>query len=319
VPGALTPGRRRVLPAISALFLLLALAAVAAPGAAHHLRALALLSTVVGATDPTGLTALVTHDVTVRETAVAASGRRLRARAYAPVGVAAPHGVVLLHGIHPDGIDEARLVAFARALAATGAPVLTPELADLVARRMTASTIDDIDRVVRAHAESTEHPVGVWGICVAGGLALLAAAQPGAESRFDHVVAVGAHADRARVVRFHSGEAVRGPDGEAPTAPPHRYGKQVILSAHVPDLAAVSPRGRLAGLQIPVFLVHGSDDPIIPAFETRDLAREVPAQALRGALVTPVLRHAEAAGTPDAADAWALVRFVAAVLAEAED
>lgn len=297
---------------------LLLLGALGAPIVGRHLRALALLATVVGTADPTGLTTLLTHDVLVRDTKVATGGRPLRARTYAPVGITSPRGVVLVHGIHPDGIDERRLVAFARALAATGAHVLTPEVSDLIARRMTTSTIDAIERAVRAHAATTARPVGVWGISVAGGLALLAAARPDAGAHFDHVVAVGAHADLARVVRFHRGEPVRGPNGETPTVLPHPYGKQVILGAHVPDLVAVSPHGRLATLRVPVFLVHGSDDPIIPAFETRALAREVPGAALRRALVTPVLRHAEATGTPGTADAWALVRFVASVLAEAE-
>lgn len=316
---AVLSGRRllRARPVL-ALATLGVLAAFGAAAAARHVRALALLSTVVGATDPTGLVDLLTHEVEVREAGVPGAARPMRARAYAPVGVASPHGVVLVHGIHPAGIDEARLVAFARALAATGAHVLTPEIADLVARRMTAATVDDIDRAVRAHAATVGRPVGVWGISVAGGLALLAASRPGAGARFDHVVAVGAHADLARVVRFHRGERVRGSRGETPTAAPHRYGRQVILSADVPDLAAMSPHGKLSALRVPVFLVHGSDDPIIPALETRELAREVPRGALRRVLVTPVLRHAEAAGAPGAADAWALVRFVAAVLAEAE-
>ncbi|MEZ5317587.1 MAG: hypothetical protein R2752_09325 [Vicinamibacterales bacterium] len=66
----------------------------------------------------------------------------------------------------------------------------------------------------------------------------------------------------------------------------------------------------------PVFLLHGTDDPVIPEDETVELARDLTA---RGAtvhwLLTPALHHADIESGLGAADAWALVRFWSGVVA----
>src|SRR3981189_2548534 len=53
----------------------------------------------------------------------------VRERLYLPGGVAHPPGMVVAHGIHHLGIDEPRLMSFARAAAGGGFAVLTPQLA----------------------------------------------------------------------------------------------------------------------------------------------------------------------------------------------
>lgn len=305
---------------IAALLLVaMAALAIATPPLACHLRAIGLLLAVVGAKDPSGLTSALAHGIREQALRVPMGPRGLRAREHVPALVGRWPGIVILHGVHPDGIDEPRLRRFAHAVAATGARVLTPELPELREARVEPTTIDDIAALARYHAARSGGAVGVWGISFAGGLALLAASQPDAAEAVDHVLAIGAHADLARVVRFHRGEDVRGPDGKRPTAAPHVYGTQVLARARIPDLARVSPQGRLTALRVPTFLLHGADDPVVPAIETRYLAREVPAPVLRRVLVTPVLRHAEAAGAPSLVERWRLVRFVAALLDEAAD
>ena len=81
---------------------------------------------------------------------------------------------------------------------------------------------------------------------------------------------------------------------------------------------AISPKGHLAGLQAPVFLLHGAGDTVIPAAETAWLATEVPPSLLREALVTPALVHVELAGEPSATQQYEMVRFMAGVLGAAE-
>src|SRR5690606_21110023 len=86
--------------------------------------------------------------------------------------------VVLVHGVHPDGIDEPRLVRFARSLAAAGLLVYTPELPALARARLdpgTASVLADACSAIarREHRRS----LGVVGISFGGGLALRAASQ----------------------------------------------------------------------------------------------------------------------------------------------
>ncbi|HEX4353465.1 MAG TPA: hypothetical protein VHZ95_11130, partial [Polyangiales bacterium] len=84
-----------------------------------------------------------------------------------------------------------------------------------------------------------------------------------------------------------------------------------------PQLMAASPHGHLDGLRVPVFLLHGEGDPIIPSIETRYLAREIPARWLRAVVITKQLRHAEFPKPPRLAETWELVRFLKGVFAAA--
>ena len=86
------------------------------------------------------------------------------------------------------------------------------------------------------------------------------------------------------------------------------------LERDLPALHAASPVTGIQRVRVPVFLLHGADDPIIPASETRALAERTPARILAGALVTPALRHAELSGAPTLIDRVDVVRFVAALL-----
>jgi acetyl esterase/lipase len=82
-------------------------------------------------------------------------------------------------------------------------------------------------------------------------------------------------------------------------------------------MAKVSPAGRLSVIKVPVFLLHGDQDGLIPASETRWLAHEVPPQYLRAVLVSPVLLHVDPKQT-SWLDRWKLIAFLASVLHESE-
>jgi pimeloyl-ACP methyl ester carboxylesterase len=84
------------------------------------------------------------------------------------------------------------------------------------------------------------------------------------------------------------------------------------------DLAKVSPHGKMAALRVPVFLIHGVGDKVIPTSETEWLAREVPPQYLRRVLITPVLSHADLKQDIGFREYWKVVEFMRDVLAEAE-
>jgi hypothetical protein len=71
-------------------------------------------------------------------------GGRLRARAYQPLARTG-RGILLVPGVHASGIDEPRLVGFAREIAAQGHPVLTVELPDLARYQITPRTTDMIE------------------------------------------------------------------------------------------------------------------------------------------------------------------------------
>jgi dienelactone hydrolase len=62
---------------------------------------------------------------------------------------------------------------------------------------------------------------------------------------------------------------------------------------------------------VPVFLLHGSDDTLVPSTETNALAADLRARGTSSvtSLVTPILSHADVEAPTSAVDAWRLVRF----------
>jgi dienelactone hydrolase len=103
----------------------------------------------------------------------------LPARLYLAVGVAHPRGMVAVHGIHHLGMDEPRLVSFARAAAGSGLAVLTPQIDALADYHVDGASISSIgDSAVWLDQRLGRGPVSVTGISFAGGLSLVAACDP---------------------------------------------------------------------------------------------------------------------------------------------
>jgi dienelactone hydrolase len=308
----------------------------------------------------------------------------VRARLYLPDGAPDAPGVVLVHGVHRLGIDEPRLVRFARAVASSGVVVLTPEVQEIADYRVDPASIETIGAAARTlRARLGEGKAGVMGMSFAGGLSLLAAADPRFLDDIGFVVAVGAHDDLARVSRFFATDAIEMPDGSTVHLHAHDYGALVMIYGNAerffpaedvpaaedairlwlwdrhdeararaealgpeawakvdalfegkielvaPELLAeterdhdamerVSPHDKLGAVRAPVFLLHGAGDTVIPAAETAWLASEVPPDVLRETLVSPAIVHVEMDQGTRFSDEWALVRFMARVLEEAD-
>jgi dienelactone hydrolase len=94
---------------------------------------------------------------------------------------------------------------------------------------------------------------------------------------------------------------------------PFRERLRAMLSDEEPALRALSPEGKLAQIPVPVYLLHGESDSVIPPEETEWADRELAASPHR-TLVTPLIEHVEVNGKPTLADQYALVRFMAALL-----
>jgi pimeloyl-ACP methyl ester carboxylesterase len=88
---------------------------------------------------------------------------------------------------------------------------------------------------------------------------------------------------------------------------------EAILAGKQRELAALSSRGRLSTLGVPVYLLHGSHDSVIPPSETDWAAMELGSQP-HAALVTPLLEHVSVAGAAGLGEKLALVRFMAHML-----
>ena len=91
-------------------------------------------------------------------------------------------------------------------------------------------------------------------------------------------------------------------------------------SKHAQEMQGLSPQAHLKTLTIPVYLLHGQADNIIPAAETQWMATQLPSTSLQAALVSPVLSHLDLEGAqPGAVDEWRLIHLMALVMHAAEN
>jgi dienelactone hydrolase len=85
-----------------------------------------------------------------------------------------------------------------------------------------------------------------------------------------------------------------------------------------PRLGAVSPSAHVSRLRVPAYVLHGAGDVLIPPSEAEWLARDVPASALRAALVSPAIEHVDLEKDVTFGDRLALVHFMGGVLEAAD-
>ncbi len=151
------------------------------------------------------LAALETDVVAERRDSVPSRFGPLRARLYIPK-THTEGALLLAPGVNALGIDEPRLIAFARNLAASGFLVLTPELPDLSRYRVTPRSTDMLEDAALWFSDRIDltrgHRIGMAGISFAGGLSVVAAGRPSLAGRLAFVFSFGGHANFQRVVRY---------------------------------------------------------------------------------------------------------------------
>jgi pimeloyl-ACP methyl ester carboxylesterase len=306
--------------------------------------------------------------------------KSIPARIYWPRGVGFAPGIMVVHGMHEEGINEPRLVSFARSLAATGFFVMTPLVPGIAQFRVEAESADLIGTAAQSFARELGLPkVGIMALSFSGGLALVAASDQEYSPSIGWVAAVGAHYDLAHVLRFFAtGEALR-PDGSVDHLKPHEYGPLIVVNDEPQDffpsqdvtaardairlllagkgkaseqitktmtaggqevmqriyhkqrdsfapgilaeidkrreqLAAASPAGHLRFLTMPVALLQGADDSVVPPTELLWLKRDIPPNLLLDALVSKAITHVEVGGRVTLRDRLALVHWMAVLI-----
>jgi dienelactone hydrolase len=347
-------------------------------------RAASLLLRVNNPDHPTGFSEFGVYPVDETILSFDTANGSVRARLYTPQGVSEPMGIVIVHGVHHLGIEEPRLTHFAHSFAQSGITVLTPEVSELADYRIDPQSIQTIGEA--AHFLRTRlgrQSVGVMGLSFAGGLSLLAAADPRYSRDINFVVAVGAHDDLARVSRFLATDRIELPDGSIKHFEAHQYGALVLVYSHLEDFFApadqpaarvalklwlwesfdaaraqesrlspaakslmdalfrhqmdqvrpqllaeidkhqilmqqVSPAGHLKQVQVPVYLLHGEGDNVIPASETEWLAQELPPEYLETKLITSAFSHVDMQHQISWRERWQLVSFMTAILQQAQ-
>jgi pimeloyl-ACP methyl ester carboxylesterase len=216
------------------------------PFAKAHLQAVAVMREVAGQ-PVSGIARRLTAPVKTEDFTFpieAASGQQMvRARLYVPRNEPDAPAMVIFHGVHHLGIDEPRLTGFAAAMASCGIRVLTPELPDLKDYHVSPDSVRTIGESVKWFATQTGGPVGVMGLSFAGGLALVAAADPFYHPGFKFVIAVGAQDSMGRVTEYYqTGRDVR-PDGSVEVLPAHEYGPLVLEYEHLEDFVPAQDLG----------------------------------------------------------------------------
>ena len=335
-----------------------------------------------------------TTDLAESDTQVPWRGGMLRARVYRPSssGRAEPAASVdtppalVVPGVHAGGIDEPRLIQFARDIASMGRVVVAAELPDLKRYSITPRTTDMIEDagvwLSTASGFSADGRVGLMGISFAGGLSVVAAGRPSLQDRVAFVLSFGGHGDLPRTLRY----LCTGIQPDGGRRPPHDYGVAIILlgvadrivpdeqaqllrdailaflhASHVDmvdkpkaqiefarakEMAAQLPEpARLLMAYVnerdvqslgpilarhaeamggdpalsaekapvpaaPVYLLHGTDDNVIPAVESNLLAASLRRRGGRvHQLATPLITHAEVDRSAAARAIWDLVSF----------
>ena len=357
--------------------------AVAIYGLRYDLRSYTFLTQFLNPNASGFLIRFMSHAVETQDVSLSTPQGPVRARLYLPRGVAHPPGMLLVHGIHHLGIDEPRLISFARAGASNGFAVLTPEVAALADYQVDDASINTIgESAVWLDKRLGAAPVTVVAVSFAGGLSLLAACDPRYAPHMRSLVLMGAYNSLARVMRFLATSQAELPDGRIEPYKAHDYGASVFVYAQLPrffaasDLsvahnalrdwlwerpddaralllelspegratmefllarqieklrpklleviqedgpgfAVLSPEGKLGALRVPVFVLHGATDDIIPSTESLWLEREIPKPYLRDALITPVFSHVDPNKHAIWKDQLRLVEFLAGVLRSA--
>ena len=160
----------------------------------------------------------------------------IRAKVYVPENIPHPPAMVVVHGLHQLGIEEPRLVNFAKSLAETGVEVLTPQVDAISDYRVVPQSIDVIGASAHELARIIGgQQVGVLGLSFAGGLSLMAAADRKYADSISFVAAVGAQDDVERVEHYLVEGHTQWPDGKSLTTPPHEYGWLILIYSHPED------------------------------------------------------------------------------------
>ena len=199
-------------------------------------------------------------DVTSRDLMVPTRYGPIRARLYRPTS-SERRTVAVFPGVHPGGVDEPRLAAFSRRLAATGAAVLSVPLPELRRYRVTPVSTDMIeDAAVWLAANRSLAPNGridMAAISFSGGLALVAAGRPSLDGKVGRVISLGGHADLPRVMTYLCTGALADGGQRAP----HEVAVGVVLLRPSASGPARSDRYRRAGDRFLDALGFSDSDP----------------------------------------------------------
>jgi dienelactone hydrolase len=226
-----SPTRHKLLKIFLLLFAIILL--LLWPSAREHIRAMSLLARM--SQQKNWIARLDEHPYDVQTLTFSSTEGLSRAHLYLPSDIENPPAMVVVPGLHQLGMNEPRLVNFARSLAESGVEVLTPQVDALADYRVEPQSIDLIGTSAQFLSHRAGEKVGVLGLSFAGGLSLMAAADPRYADDISFVAAVGAQDDVQRVEHYLVEGRTRWPNGKLLTTSPNQYGWLIVIYSHPED------------------------------------------------------------------------------------
>jgi dienelactone hydrolase len=277
---------------------------------------------------------MLTREPVARAVPAAAGARPVPLVLHTRSSLRRPPGLVLVHGLSPQGKDDPRLRDAARLLARAGWAVAVPTVEGLTVLRLRPEDAAAVGASVEALHAAGYRRVAVIGISLGAGPALLAASDPTLAPRLSAVLALGGYASAVELLRYtltgayaFGKVAGRAPavlepaiaqfaranpelldeagrrlvDNRDPAAVDERV--RALPRATRDLLEALSPGRTLAGLRAPLFLIHGRQDPAVPFTESLrlDAAARAAGRRVHTAIVGTV-GHVEGEGGAGLAD-----------------
>lgn len=250
----------------------------------------------------------------------------INVRIFHPSNAGRHAGVLLLLGAGELPREDLG-VRFAQALARSGVVVMLPESTGLVNEQMSRAEIDGLVQsydLLDSQSDVDPARTGIIGLSAAGGLAIVAAAQPALRDRVRVVTSLGGYYDASALVVDVASRSID-VDGQIRPWEPEQRTIDVIHNALGSDdlpagvsreqaqaqvqslppaarqrLADISPSTYLSEVRAHLYLLHDTDDTFIPFTQTRALARAAPPGVVQRDTEFSIFAHV----VPDRPVAW---------------
>jgi acetyl esterase/lipase len=160
--------------------------------------------------------------------------QRARSLLYRPAAAGPWPGAAVLDGVSKLGIEDPRLIHFARSTAACGFVALTVDLPDM---RRYFLALHDVKRIVRAFRALRARPevdpqnLGIIGFCFGASFSLLAAAELGPDESVGWIGGYGGYYDFGDVI--HYGVTGAYPAGQSYRVAPDPYVRKIYFFNHL--------------------------------------------------------------------------------------
>jgi hypothetical protein len=147
--------------------------------------------------------------------------------------------LVIVPGLHPDGIHDPRAQTFAASCARAGFQVVAADVAEFRNFRITNDGIQSIASLVESLAghfpESSLQKVGLLGISYGFGPALLAAARQEVSERIDFLISIGGYYQLYHALEFAL-TGIHDHDGFRQRSSPQPWARMIFAMTHLEEL-----------------------------------------------------------------------------------